>query len=167
MFLLFSFYFHLYSSISFTFALQILFDLVLLLLFYLVFVLLYLSLFLSLRKLLSQKCSVKANSFILFFSRHIWEHVLIFCFFRLLFVKETCFKLYLTSALICYLCFIIYIRAHNIFATLWRCLFWPSLLRVTLNLARNEACFILETLCSLQWCLGVFSAFTEFCIINF
>ena len=53
-----------YSSISFTFTLQIVFHLVLHLLFYLAFVLLYLLFIL--RNSLSQKCGEKTNSFILF-----------------------------------------------------------------------------------------------------
>ena len=68
-FLLFSFYFHFYSPISFTFTLQTLFDL-LLHFFCLVFVLLhllsFLSIFIPLNRV-TQKCGVKTNSFILFF----------------------------------------------------------------------------------------------------
>ena len=138
------------------------------LLFYLVFSLLYLLSFLSLfipRNLLSQKCRAKTNNFILFFPRHIWKHVLIF-FFKLLLFKGTCFKFYLIAVLICYLYFIIYRRAHNAFATLCRCLFWPSLLLVALNLARNEAWVAPKTLCSLRWCVGFFSIFMQSCIIN-
>ena len=48
-----------------------------------------------------------------------------------------------------------------------RSLFWPSLLLVDLNLARNEAYVLPEKLCSLRWCLGVFSTFKESCVINF
>ena len=86
------------------------------------------------QNLLSQKCSLKANGFILFFPLSIWKHV----FFTLLFFLGTCFKIYLVAVLICYLYFIIYCRAHNIFGTLWRVLFLPSQLLVTLNVARNE-----------------------------
>ena len=54
-----------------------------------------------------------------FFSfRHIWKHVLIFSFlFRLLLFKKTCFDFYLTAVLSCYLYFIIYRKAHNVFGT--------------------------------------------------
>ena len=41
------------------------------------------------------------------------------------------------------------------------CLFWSGLLLVVLNLARNEAWVVPETLHSLQWCVGVFSTFKE------
>ena len=47
------------------------------------------------------------------------------------------------------------------------CLFWTSLLRVALNLARNEAWVVPETLCSLRWCVGVYSIFKESCNIDF
>ena len=164
LFLLFSFYFHFYSPISFTFTLQILFDLVLHLLFYLLFVLLYLLSFLLLfipRNHLRQKGRVKTNSFILFFLETYMKKCFnFFAFFRLLFFKGTCLKFYLIAILISYLYFIIYRGAHNIFETLWRYLL-PSLLPVTLNLARNESLVVPETLflrnCSLQ----------ESCIINF
>ena len=46
-------------------------------------------------------------------------------------------------------------------------LLWPGLLRVTLNLARNEAWVVLETLCSPGWCVGVFLTFKKSCIIDF
>ena len=120
-------------------------------------VLLYLlSLLLSFipRNLLSQKCWVKANNFIIFLLEACMKtHFIFFVFFRLLFFKGTCFKFYLIAVLICYLYIIIHRRA-----TLWRCLFWSSLLLVALNLARNEALVVLKTLCSLRWCFGVFSA---------
>ena len=48
-----------------------------------------------------------------------------FNFFRLLFFKGK-FKFYLIAVLICYLYFIIYRRAHNIFGTLWRVSFLPK-----------------------------------------
>ena len=70
LFLLSSFYFHFCFPISFTWTLQILLNFVLHLLLYLVFLSLYLLsvilLFLP-RYLLSQKCQVETNSFILFF----------------------------------------------------------------------------------------------------
>ena len=93
-----------------------------------------------------------------FSSRHIWKHVLIslFVFFILLFFKWTCFKFYLIAISICYLYFILYRGAHNIFGTLRRCLFWPSLLRVALNLARNETLIVPETLFSSWWCAVCF-----------
>ena len=105
----------------------------------------------------------------LFSSRHIWKHVLIlfFVFLKSLFFKGTCFKFYLIASLICYLYFIIYRGAHNVFGTLWRYLLWPSLLRVALNLAGNEAWVVSETLCSPRWCVGVFLTFKESCSINF
>ena len=160
LFWLFHFCFHFFSPISFTFTLQTLLGLVLYLLFYLVFVLLYLLSVLSLLlpcNLLSQKCKVKTNSFIVFFSRHIWKYVLIFLiFFRLLFFKRECFKFYLIDVLICYLYFIIYRTAQNVFGTLWSCLLGPILLPLVLNLARNEIWIVPETLCSLRWCDGVF-----------
>ena len=167
MFLLFSFYFHFPSFISFTFLFQILFDVVLHLLFYLVFVLLYLLSILALfipRNLLSQQYRVKPKNFFLFSSRHIWKHILIF-FFRLLFFKGICFKFYVIAVLICYLYFITYCRTNNVFGTL--CLFWPSLLLLALKLSRNNVWVALETLCFLRWCVGVFSTFKESCIINF
>ena len=40
---------------------------------------------------------------------------------------------------------------------LWQCLFWPSLLRASLNLAGNEAWVDPGTLYSSQWCVSVFS----------
>ena len=46
------------------------------------------------------------------------------------------------------------------------CLFWPGLLLVALNLARNEAWVVPKALCSLQCCVEVFSTFKECCIIN-
>ena len=88
-------------------------------------------------------------------------------FFRLLFFKGTCFKFYLIAVLICYLYFIIYRGAHNVFGTLWRCLFWPSLLQVALYLARNETWVVPEKLCSLRWCVEELSTFKESCLINF
>ena len=43
-----------------------------------------------------------------------------------------------------------------------------SLLRIAaLNVARNEAWVASEALCSLRWCVGVYSIFMESCIINF
>ena len=36
-----------------------------------------------------------------------------------------------------------------------------------LNLARNEAWVVSETLCSLRWCVCVYSIFKESCITNF
>ena len=103
-----------------------------------------------------------------FSSRHIWKHVLIlfFVFLKSLFLKRTCFKFYLIAVLICYLYFKIYRGAHNVFGTLRRYLLWPSLFRVALNLARNEA-WVPETLCSLWWCVGGFLTFKESCSINF
>ena len=59
-----------------------------------------------------------------------------------------------------------YRGVHNVFGALWRCLLWPSLLRVVLNLATNEAWIVPET-CSPRWCVGVFSTFKESCITNF
>ena len=44
---------------------------------------------------------------------------------------------------------------------------WPRLLRIALNLARNEVSVVSETLCSLRSCVGVYSVFKESCIINF
>ena len=163
--ILFSFYFHFRSPISFTFTFQILFDLALHLMFYLVFVLLSLLSFLLLfirRNLLSQKCGIKTDRFFLFFSRHVWKHVLFF--FRLLLFKGTWFKFYLIAVLICYLYFIIYRRAHNVFGTLWWCLSWLSLLLVALNLAWGLV--VPETLCFMRWCVGMFSTFKDSCIIN-
>ena len=51
----------------------------------------------------------------------------------------------LNTVLICYLYFIIKSRVHNVFETLWQCIFKPSLLQVALNLARNEASVFPET----------------------
>ena len=93
--------------------LKILFDLSLHFLFYLVFVLLYLLLFVI---ILSQRCRVKTNSFILSFSLDIYENT----FFRLLFFRGTCLKFYLIALLICYLYSMIYRRAYNFFGTEWR-----------------------------------------------
>ena len=45
--------------------------------------------------------------------------------------------------------------------------FWPSLLRIALNVARTEAWLVSEALCSLRWCVGVYPIFMESCIINF
>ena len=99
-----------------------------LVLFSLLSVLLYLlSLLLSFipRNLLSQKCWVKANSFIIFLLEACMKtHFIFFVFFRLLFFKGTCFKFYLIAVLICYLYFIINHEAHNILGTLW----WMSFL---------------------------------------
>ena len=47
------------------------------------------------------------------------------------------------------------------------CLFWPSLLLLALNLARNETWVVPETLCFLRWCVGVYSTFKDYCVINF
>ena len=166
LFLLFSFYFHFHSPLSFTCTLQILFDLVLHLLLYLIFVLLYLLSFLLLfipRYLLSQKCWVKTNSFILFSSRHISIHVLILFF---VYLKLLFFKFYLIAVLIPYLYFIIYRGAH-VFGTMWRCLLWPSLLRVALSMARNEAWVVPETLCSPRWCVDVFLNFKSLVLVIF
>ena len=104
-----------------------------------------------------------------FSSRHIWKHVLIlfFVFLKSLFFKGTCFKFYLIAVLICYLYFIISRGAHNVFGKLWQCLFWQGLFGAALGLARNEVWIVPETLCSPQWCVGVFSTFKESCIINF
>ena len=44
-------------------------------------------------------------------------------------------------------------------------LFWPSLLLVTVNLARNEAWVVQRTLSSLRWCVAVFSTYKEYCKI--
>ena len=167
----FHFIFIFYSPTSFTFTLPILFDLYYICcfiscLFYCIYY--YFILLFILHNPLSQKCRVKTNRLIHFSSRHIWKHVLLFLFlFWLLLFKETCFKFYLIAVLICYLHFIIHCRAHNAFGTLEQCLSWPSLLQVALNLARNEAWVITETLCSLRWCFGVYSTFNESCIINF
>ena len=102
LFLLLPFYFHFRCLINIPFILQILFDLVLHCLFFLVFELLYLISFLLVfipRNLLSQ------------------------FFFRLLFFIGACFKFYLIAVLICYLDFLMYHRAHNVFETLW----WASI----------------------------------------
>ena len=155
---LFSFYFHFYSPISFTFTLQILFNIVLHQLFYLVFVLLYLLSLFILRNLLSHKCRVKTNSFIVFSLETYMKTRFNFpVSFTLPFFKGRCFKFYLIAVLICYLYFIIYRRAHAL-GTMQRCLFWPSLLWVALILARNEAWVVLETLCSLRWCVFGFQS---------
>ena len=104
-----------------------------------------------------------------FSSRHISKHILIlfFVFLKLLFYKGTCFKFYLIAVLICYLYFIIYRRAHNIFGTLWRCFLWPSLLQIALNLTGNEAWVVPETLWSPQLSVGVFLTFKQTCSIDF
>ena len=47
------------------------------------------------------------------------------------------------------------------------CLFWPSLLLVALNLARNEAWVVPETSSSLRCCVCVFSTLKESYIISF
>ena len=116
LFLIFSFYFHFYFPISFTYTLQILFDLVLHLLLYLVFVLLYLlSFVLSFIPcyLLSQKCQVETNSFILFFLLIYMKtrFNFVFCFLK----KGTFFKYYLIAVLICYMYFIIYRGEHGVY----------------------------------------------------
>ena len=117
LFLLFSFYFHFQSLISFTFTFQILFDLVSHLLFYLVFLLLSLLSFLALfipHNLLNQKWRIKTSSFILFF------HFLLLIFSQaIIFFEGTYFKFFLITVLtFCYLHFIINRRAHNLFGTL-------------------------------------------------
>ena len=108
------------------------------LLFYLVFVLLHLlsslSLFIT-GNLLSQKCRVKTNNFFFFFSRYIRKHVLIF--FRLLNLKWACFKFCLIAVLICYLYFIIYFRAHNVFWRLWRVSFLARFVAGCLELGKK------------------------------
>ena len=166
LFLLFSFSSHFCSPNSFTFTLQILFDVVLHLLLYLVFVLLYLlSFYYSLFAFsLVPKMLEKDQQFHFFFSRPIWKRVLIsLLFFKDdYFFKETCFNFYLVAVLICHLYFMVYRGAHIVFGTLWRCLFWPTLLRVTLNVARSEAWVAPETLCSPRWCVGVFSTFKDY-----
>ena len=58
--------------------------------------------------------------------------------------------------------YMIYICIYIIYK-LWWCIFWPTLFWVALNLARNEAWFVPETLCSLRWRVGVFSTFKESC----
>ena len=89
----------------------------------------------------------------------------------------TCFKFYLPNlydfnwiaVLICYRYFIIYRIAEHIMS-LEHCggfLFCPSLLLVSLDLARNEDWVVPRTLCSLRCRAGVFLTFKESCIINF
>ena len=56
--------------------------------------------------------------------------------------------------------FIIYRRAHNVSGALQRCLFWPSLLRIALNVAKNEALVASEAFCSLRWCVLVYIQFS-------
>ena len=104
----------------------------------------------------------KDQQFHYVFALNIYENSLFF-FFRLLFFEGTPFKSQLVAVLICYLYFIIYHREHNSL----RYLFWSSLFRFALNFARNEACVVPKTSCSLRWCLRVFSTFKESCIIRF
>ena len=55
-------------------------------------------------------------------------------------------------------------QVSSVFGTSVKCLqnvFWSSLLQVALNLARNEAWAVSETLCSLRWCVCVYSIFKE------
>ena len=147
LFLLFPFYFPFQSPICVAFIFQTLFDLVL----YLLYLLLFLALLIQCN-LLSLQCEVKTNSFILFSSRHIWKQIIIF--YGLSIFKETCLKLYLISVLVCYLYFIMCRSARNVFGTLWRVSFWQSMLMMTSNLVRIEACVVPETLWFLRMCFG-------------
>ena len=170
------FYFHCYSALSFTFPLQISFDLVLHLLCFIscLCYCIYYTFYHYLSSVIFWDENKGVPTVSLFFSyRNMRKHALfcflfVFCwvFFRLLFFKGTCFQFYLIAVLI-YLYFIIYRWAHNVFETLQRCLFWPISLRVALNLAGNEAWVVTEILYSMRWCVGAFSAFKESCIINF
>ena len=144
MFLLFSI-FHFYSPSDFTFTLQILFDLALHLLFYLY---LCYCIYYHFYNYLSRAISW-ANFFDYFFDSFIKGLVLNF--------NNSYFNLLSYS--------IIYHRAH-VFGTLWRCLFWLSLVWLTLSLASNETWVVPETVYSLQWYISMFSTFKESCIIN-
>ena len=62
-----------------------------------------------------------------------------FIFFRLLFFIRTCFKFYLIIVLICYLYFIIYRRAHDVFGTLWPASFLAKFVAGGLELGKKLA----------------------------
>ena len=101
LFLLFSFYFHFYSPIRFTFIHEILFHLVLHLLFYLVFLFLYLLSFYIIipylfRVIPSAKNVEKRPTVPFLFSLDIYENTFyFFCFFLDYYsFKGTCLKFY-------------------------------------------------------------------------
>ena len=86
---------------------------------------------------LSHKCRIKTNSFSLFFSsRHIWRYVLINS--TLLFFMETCFVFYVIAILICYLYFIIYRKAHNVFGKLLQVSFLAKFVTGDLELGKKR-----------------------------
>ena len=124
----------------------------------------YLPVYLSIYIFYTYLFTIKVYLFIFSF-RHIWKHVLIF--FGWFFFQGSCFKFYLIAVLICFLYFIIHRRCIRFLEHCGGCLFWPSLLLLTLNLARIEAWVVPETLCILRWCAGVFSTFEDSSVINF
>ena len=89
----------------------------------------------------------------LFSSRCIWKQVLLFMGTCSKFYFPHFYDFYLITVLICYLYFIIYRRAHNIFEIMWWFLFWPSFLLLALNVTRNGLFQEHYALCDgvLQW----------------
>ena len=164
----FFFYFHFRSPIIFTLTSQILVDFVLQLLFYLAFVLLYFlsyPLLFLLPDLLSSKSEIKANSFILFSSRHLLrQNTFKFFLFILLFMGK-CFKLYFPNIYDFYLiAVLIFLSVFYRLMFSEHCsgfLFWPILLLLALKLARNEVWVAPRTVYSLRWSVETFSTFKD------
>ena len=73
------------------------------------------------------------------------------------------YDFYLIAALTCYLYFI----AQGMWNTVVDFFFWPSLLLLALNFARNETWVASRILWSRQWCVETFSTFTNCSKINF
>ena len=172
MFLSFSFYFHFLSSIIFTFTFH-LFDLVLHLLFPLVFMLIVFIIIFPTR-FLEQKIKVKANSFILFFSRHIWIYDLFFHFLWkhvLNFYFSNLYDFYLIAVSILYLIYLlsdIMRRSHNVFGSLCRVSFLATFVAGVLELGEKWSLGVFKNnMLSARLCVGMFSTFMECCTISF